>query len=132
MAEVAFGGFFFFSSRRRHTRLTCDWSSDVCSSDLGELQGEVRGHRVLAHPPAHAIGAEVSPTHPAPLQPSQKPRSRPLAATRLALPIEPPRPPSEPRPSPPRHGRERCGPLRAPRSPRGPRCHTGAPRRYDP
>src|SRR5690242_4513733 len=26
--------FFFFSSRRRHTTLTCDWSSDVCSSDL--------------------------------------------------------------------------------------------------
>src|SRR6266480_5654700 len=25
---------FFFSSRRRHTSLTCDWSSDVCSSDL--------------------------------------------------------------------------------------------------
>src|SRR5690242_18139922 len=25
---------FFFSSRRRHTRLTCDWSSDVCSSDV--------------------------------------------------------------------------------------------------
>src|SRR6266571_6074719 len=25
--------YFFFSSRRRHTRLTCDWSSDVCSSD---------------------------------------------------------------------------------------------------
>src|SRR6516225_11921313 len=25
---------FFFSSRRQHTRLTCDWSSDVCSSDL--------------------------------------------------------------------------------------------------
>src|SRR6266480_3855951 len=29
--------FFFFSSRRRHTRLTCDWSSDVCSSDLGRV-----------------------------------------------------------------------------------------------
>src|SRR2546430_11026653 len=28
---------FFFSSRRRHTRFDCDWSSDVCSSDL-ELQ----------------------------------------------------------------------------------------------
>src|SRR4051812_49923762 len=28
--------FFFFSSRRRHTRLTCDWSSVVCSSDLDE------------------------------------------------------------------------------------------------
>src|SRR5690242_21547338 len=27
-------GVFFFSTRRRHTRLTCDWSSDVCSSDL--------------------------------------------------------------------------------------------------
>src|SRR2546430_8024806 len=31
---------FFFSSRRRHTRFDCDWSSDVCSSDL--LDG-VRG-----------------------------------------------------------------------------------------
>src|SRR5215204_7255297 len=31
--------FFFFSSRRRHTRSLCDWSSDVCSSDLAELRG---------------------------------------------------------------------------------------------
>src|SRR5438046_7691861 len=29
--------FFFFSSRRRHTRLVSDWSSDVCSSDLADL-----------------------------------------------------------------------------------------------
>src|SRR2546430_12419826 len=29
--------FFFFSSRRRHTRFDCDWSSDVCSSDLAAL-----------------------------------------------------------------------------------------------
>src|SRR5437870_11108128 len=29
------GGLFFFSSRRRHTRWPRDWSSDVCSSDLG-------------------------------------------------------------------------------------------------
>src|SRR5260370_19233990 len=28
---------FFFSSRRRHTRFKCDWSSDVCSSDLGPV-----------------------------------------------------------------------------------------------
>src|SRR5207302_24010 len=28
---------FFFSSRRRHTRFSRDWSSDVCSSDLGSL-----------------------------------------------------------------------------------------------
>src|SRR3989454_2376993 len=36
---------FFFSSRRRHTRLQGDWSSDVCSSDLGlrgrDLDAEV-------------------------------------------------------------------------------------------
>src|SRR2546430_12141267 len=31
--------FFFFSSRRRHTRFDCDWSSDVCSSDLGQQTG---------------------------------------------------------------------------------------------
>ena len=29
---------FFFSSRRRHTRSLCDWSSDVCSSDLNILR----------------------------------------------------------------------------------------------
>src|SRR6266853_3280282 len=31
---IYFTIFFFFSSRRRHTRFDCDWSSDVCSSDL--------------------------------------------------------------------------------------------------
>src|SRR2546422_6364736 len=31
--------FFFFSSRRRHTRCSRDWSSDVCSSDLSILTG---------------------------------------------------------------------------------------------
>src|SRR6266478_7699407 len=30
---------FFFSSRRRHTRCDCDWSSDVCSSDLAIANG---------------------------------------------------------------------------------------------
>src|SRR5688572_32174138 len=34
---VGFYSFFFFSSRRRHTRFDCDWSSDVCSSDLMRL-----------------------------------------------------------------------------------------------
>src|SRR2546429_9778781 len=36
---------FFFSSRRRHTRCSRDWSSDVCSSDLslGEATGEAVG-----------------------------------------------------------------------------------------
>src|SRR2546427_9858652 len=46
-----FESFFFFSSRRRHTRFDCDWSSDVCSSDLrlGELNlDEVLADRVKA------------------------------------------------------------------------------------
>src|SRR2546427_8056180 len=34
--------FFFFSSRRRHTRFDCDWSSDVCSSDLWLATGAPR------------------------------------------------------------------------------------------
>src|SRR4030066_545567 len=34
--------FFFFSSRRRHTRFKCDWSSDVCSSDLLYLGAYMR------------------------------------------------------------------------------------------
>src|SRR5256885_8131188 len=37
------GLFFFFSSRRRHTRLQGDWSSDVCSSDLTTLNLSKRG-----------------------------------------------------------------------------------------
>src|SRR5438876_11114755 len=39
--------FFFFSSRRRHTRWTGDWSSDVCSSDL-RLDGQYGTAAVLA------------------------------------------------------------------------------------
>src|SRR2546429_5126897 len=34
--------FFFFSSRRRHTRCSRDWSSDVCSSDLG-IEAQAHG-----------------------------------------------------------------------------------------
>src|SRR5699024_11474057 len=37
--------FFFFSSRRRHTRSKRDWSSDVCSSDLGRTVGHPGGGR---------------------------------------------------------------------------------------
>src|SRR5476649_1402796 len=39
--------FFFFSSRRRHTRSLCDWSSDVCSSDLQRALGAAFNARVL-------------------------------------------------------------------------------------
>src|SRR5256886_15650247 len=38
--------YFFFSSRRRHTRFDCDWSSDVCSSDLIEELRQM-GNEVL-------------------------------------------------------------------------------------
>src|SRR5207302_5531761 len=37
--------FFFFSSRRRHTRFSRDWSSDVCSSDLGQKGSSAMPHK---------------------------------------------------------------------------------------
>src|SRR5206468_10115504 len=42
--------FFFFSSRRRHTRSDRDWSSDVCSSDLISVSSgdKVKIHRIVA------------------------------------------------------------------------------------
>src|SRR5690348_17774761 len=40
--------FFFFSSRRRHTRWTGDWSSDVCSSDLGRVLAEAQAQHLAA------------------------------------------------------------------------------------
>src|SRR5687768_9536663 len=47
--------FFFFSSRRRHTRCSRDWSSDVCSSDL------LHARRVAAAVRAHE--AEIAAAH---------------------------------------------------------------------
>src|SRR5256885_10478155 len=54
--------FFFFSSRRRHTRLQGDWSSDVCSSDLSRyflrsaaLFRQVRHDLRLAHWLGHLV-----------------------------------------------------------------------------
>src|SRR5256886_7400491 len=45
--------FFFFSSRRRHTRFDCDWSSDVCSSDL--LEADPTGILVTHYPTGYMI-----------------------------------------------------------------------------
>src|SRR5690606_1492379 len=59
---------FFVASRRRHTRFSRDWSSDVCSSDLGRAIGYVRA-TVKPAPPAFAVtpasaGSTVSPGPP--------------------------------------------------------------------
>src|SRR5438046_7461934 len=46
---------FFFSSRRRHTRLVSDWSSDVCSSDLVEREWSVEGVVRAVLPEIHVL-----------------------------------------------------------------------------
>src|SRR3989454_1177353 len=53
--------FFFFSSRRRHTRLQGDWSSAVCSSDLAARQGRRAGFsvRVRTQPPAERRASDL-------------------------------------------------------------------------
>src|SRR5438045_8877210 len=48
--------FFFFSSRRRHTRCLSDWSSDVCSSDLTFVQSMGRGLTVVGGNTSYALG----------------------------------------------------------------------------
>src|SRR3712207_9095923 len=44
VAVTGYQSFFFFSSRRRHTRYWRDWSSDVCSSDLRQDRDGVHYH----------------------------------------------------------------------------------------
>src|SRR6266511_3148432 len=56
------GFFFFFSSRRRHTRCSRDWSSDVCSSDLGfGLQPESWRAAALLLPCVPLALVEITP-----------------------------------------------------------------------
>src|SRR2546430_12675076 len=55
----AMGCLFFFSSRRRHTRFDCDWSSDVCSSDLMWGRG-VKDVPVLAYDRVRFFGERVA------------------------------------------------------------------------
>src|SRR2546430_11548438 len=56
----------FFSSRRRHTRFDCDWSSDVCSSDLPccRLRRETRNYLAQQFPgrPSPLTSAPVART----------------------------------------------------------------------
>src|SRR5205085_9144550 len=68
---------FFFSSRRRHTSFDCDWSSDVCSSDLS-LAALWLAVAVPAAPYTLAIGAL---THKKTLLPPLATTSVPAAST---------------------------------------------------
>src|SRR5256885_5272259 len=77
---------FFFSSRRRHTRLQGDWSSDVCSSDLsrdGEQPRRTRAHlsgRKVAEPyPGAQVRGEVRAIQ---VQRERGPRAPPLTGLR--------------------------------------------------
>src|SRR2546427_12882588 len=51
--------FFFFSSRRRHTRFDCDWSSDVCSSDLSAVF-DFRDQTVVVTGGTRGIGRAIT------------------------------------------------------------------------
>src|SRR5438270_10053597 len=69
---------FFFSSRRRHTRFDCDWSSDVCSSDLVAHSGNVfnsTGYQLPGWPTGSqraSCGTVLAVTHHLSLKPDRK------------------------------------------------------------
>src|SRR3712207_7054582 len=63
-----FISFFFFSSRRRHTRYWRDWSSDVCSSDLLQSEREADYRIVELTGSPSAIG-QFHADHLSPVQP---------------------------------------------------------------
>src|SRR5689334_14738215 len=68
--------FFFFSSRRRHTRWNCDWSSDVCSSDLPGRETGSRPRRTAHAAPRGA----AAPRRPARARGSAWRRGSPRSA----------------------------------------------------
>src|SRR5690606_15210681 len=58
----------FFSSRRRHTRFSRDWSSDVCSSDLDADLAVIRADSILGSvPTVRALAATAAPTEGTPV-----------------------------------------------------------------
>src|SRR6266481_7292087 len=71
--------FFFFSSRRRHTRWNCDWSSDVCSSDLAAALGQ---QLIVGGEARLGLGLTGARRHPDPFQLALE---RPLAGAVLLL-----------------------------------------------
>src|SRR6266480_7061880 len=83
---------FFFSSRRRHTRLTCDWSSDVCSSDLSPTSPQTRQALPFPDKPSllrpllllhnTALLPRCYRTHTDPFLPNNPPHGAPNASVR--------------------------------------------------
>src|SRR5436309_12360702 len=69
--------FFFFSSRRRHTRFSRDWSSDVCSSDLGDVKYHL-GAEGVRNTAAGKIGVTLAanPSHLEAVDPVVEGRTR--------------------------------------------------------
>src|SRR5258706_9693110 len=60
LSNISMLSFFFFSSRRRHTRLVSDWSSDVCSSDLlGVVQDDHVAAGLHVVEQALVVGPEI-------------------------------------------------------------------------
>src|SRR5688572_21558766 len=88
---------FFFSSRRRHTRFDCDWSSDVCSSDLATPAPPPHADRrprpqhdrrrpvgeLHIHIPGHPV---TPPTRIEPEQVPQPPARRPVRTQVVLIP----------------------------------------------
>src|SRR4051812_16419911 len=70
------GGYsrFFLQSRRRHTRLTCDWSSDVCSSDL--IVADVPRAEIDLNRDEREIDPALVVPRPHPAELSESPRTR--------------------------------------------------------
>src|SRR6266446_8399727 len=60
--DISLLSFFCFSSRRRHTRLQGDWSSDVCSSDLG-AEYSARGDGGAKEFGVEKFGDEIGDSH---------------------------------------------------------------------
>src|SRR6266513_2768167 len=78
--------FFFFSSRRRHTRSKRDWSSDVCSSDLGPHSlfiDTMRSLRSLAV--AHQLGHVLMGEHDQKISPLQRLVEHAINAARYSI-----------------------------------------------
>ena len=59
MKDISKMDYFFFSSKRRHTRLQGDWSSDVCSSDLS-IELYLDANQIISYPKSGTSWKDIS------------------------------------------------------------------------